>query len=162
MKQLSITMMLFAGIALASCQKTAAPSHDAKKSPNLMNYALPGKPNPPPDKHSENNGNCYTPALNCGPEVVIIGKRPKLSELHVAIDNGPVAIGNFFDDEANWELLPVGDGQLIKLMSGDYNIIMRNNYPDPDRVKYFCGPTSSLSAANLSDAEFVIEIRIED
>src|SRR5689334_8514605 len=49
---------------------------------------------------------CEKDPKNCGPETVIVSKRPRLEGLLDAIDNGPAAIGDFFSTAQNWDVFP--------------------------------------------------------
>lgn len=100
---------------------------------------------------------CAGEPKDCGPETVIVAKRPKLEGLLKAIDDGAGSIGGFFASESNWDVFPANypsTQQMQKLASGTYDIIPIQSGSDGNKYYFLCGPANTLSEDN---PEFVVQ-----
>jgi hypothetical protein len=158
MKRVIILVVLFiAAVSYTSCNKSS--ECEVKEQ------------NPSLDHLANRNGSatqiwwvpfqrCDGDPKDCGPETVIVAKRPRLEALLTAIDDGPQYIAAFFRNTGNWDVFPQNypsTQQMAKLSSGNYNIMVVEG---SNQTYYFlCGPTHTLRNDN---PEFVVQATYKD
>lgn len=154
-KILAFVILLPLAMSLNSCKKSSTSAVTNGGTPNIN--AVANRTGTATMIWWVPFGYCAGEPKDCGPETVIVAKRPRLYSLQAAIDNGPSAIATFFSSQNNWDVFPPNypsTQQMDKLASGNYDIIMIQSKYDDETYYFLCGPTQTLSAEN---PEFVVQ-----